>query len=77
MWLKAYTFATFGKCKILVLRNNSHKCKLGIIILSCREIPMHNMPKGITFAEKTKNDNDYEKESVCFSVALLFDIGSS
>ena len=27
MWLKAYTFATFGKCKILVLRNNSHKCK--------------------------------------------------
>ena len=38
---------------------------------------MHNMPKSITFAEKTKNDNDYEKESVCFSVALLFDIGSS
>ncbi len=27
-------------------------------------------------AEKQKNDNYYEKESVCFSVALLFDIGS-
>lgn len=49
---------------------------IGILLLACREIPLHNMPKGITFAEKQKNDNYYEKESVCFSVALLFDIGS-
>ena len=50
---------------------------IGILLLACREIPLHNMTTGITFAEKQKNDNYYEKESVCFSVALLFDIGSS
>ena len=27
---------------------------VGILILSCGEIPLHNMPKGITFAEKQK-----------------------
>ena len=27
---------------------------IGILLLACREIPLHNMPTGITFAEKQK-----------------------
>ena len=46
---------------------------IGILILSCGIIPLHNMPKGITFAEKTY----YEKELVYYYVALLYDIGVS
>ena len=30
---------------------------IGILLLACKEILLHNMPTGITFAEKQKNDN--------------------
>ena len=50
---------------------------IGILILSCGVIPLHNMPTGITFAEKTKNGNYYEKKLVYYYVALLYDIGVS